>query len=204
MVTTPGEWLPVEQAAAELGLMPSYVVHLLRAGELAGRPEGRHWLADPSAVQQRASEHDRWISHASAAEIVGCSTVTIGKAVRWPPRAPARWPPRRVDPPSIRRAARRGVAGRAGGRPQASCSPCCCCRRRAPGRARLAGHRDDGARVGHQRLAGAAAGTPREPAVHCAGKETPMVPTRPRRAGGRGSSPLGAPAHGGRAGDNTR
>lgn len=75
-------WLTVDEAAAELGLKPNYVLWLLRSGRLAGERTDDGWRASPGAVQDRQTKAHGWISYVAAAKIVGCSAATIGNAVK--------------------------------------------------------------------------------------------------------------------------
>lgn len=80
---TPGEadWLSVEDAAEQLHLRASYVLHLVQRGGLGRRRDGV-WVADAEAVRARQRDREEWISFAGAARLLGCSTATIGYHAR--------------------------------------------------------------------------------------------------------------------------
>jgi excisionase family DNA binding protein len=53
------EWLTTAEAATRLGVHPSRVTYLVRAGRLAARKWGRDWQIEEAAVERIAQQERR-------------------------------------------------------------------------------------------------------------------------------------------------
>lgn len=75
-------WIQATEAAEILGYAHSdHVVYLARQGRFEARKVGIRWWVREAEVREYATERDQWVSHAKAAQIVGCSVETIRRAV---------------------------------------------------------------------------------------------------------------------------
>lgn len=86
------DWILTRDAAACLGVSTSTVDRLRRGGQLEAEQLGHQWWVGRDSLEAVAAERRRWLSHVSAAQLVGISPSTLSKAV-----ARGEMRPRHVD-----------------------------------------------------------------------------------------------------------
>lgn len=77
-----GSWVSMVDAAEQLGCTRGSVRRRIDDGRLTGTRVGQRWWVEETSLAALVAEEARWMSYAAAARLVGCSTATIGEAVR--------------------------------------------------------------------------------------------------------------------------
>ena len=74
------EWMSAAVAALTLGCSEGSVLRWARAGHLEVRVDGQAWVSAASVARlaaERAANADGWVSHAAAAQLIGCSDASV-------------------------------------------------------------------------------------------------------------------------------
>lgn len=76
----PAKWVTTAAAAERLDVSAATIRRLVRCGDLNGYQAGRLWISIESVAAYAAREA-RWVSHAEAANVIGCSRHDVARLV---------------------------------------------------------------------------------------------------------------------------